>query len=217
MAFAEDMAALADGLGLGRFAVLGVSGGGPFAAGVASELPDRVRALALVAPVGPIAGEADAEITSFHRFCFGAFAQSPAAIGAAFRAFRAALGVSPAMGLRIAMMRAAAVDRRVLRQADVAARLGETFIEGLRPGVAGPIIDLGIFGAPWDVDPAKAHMPSRLWIGSEDQNVPRSAARRLAKRLPACELAELGGEGHLWVANNYSLVLGWIADVLRPS
>lgn len=214
-AFAHEMAALADGLGVGRFAVMGVSGGGPFATAVASEMPDRTLALALVAPVGPIAGETDPEITTFHRFCFGALAQTPAAVGAVFRVFRTVLDVSPGAGMRIAMVRTAAPDRRVLRQGDVAARLGETFIEGLRKGVAGPVTDLGIFGAPWDVDPAAVRAPSRLWIGTEDQNVPRSAARRLAARLPNCELTELNGEGHLWVANNYQAVLGWIAEAAR--
>jgi pimeloyl-ACP methyl ester carboxylesterase len=212
-AFAEDMAAFADALGIGRFAIMGVSGGGPFAAAVASEMPDRVSALALAAPVGPIAGEADTEITPFHRLCFGPLAQTPAAVGALFHAFRAVLDVSPDIGMRMAMMRIAAADRRVLRQRDVAARLGETFVEGLRPGVAGPITDLGIFGAPWDVDLARAKVPARLWIGSKDQNVPRSAARRLAMRLPDCELTELGGQGHLWIATNYDVVLGWIAQV----
>jgi pimeloyl-ACP methyl ester carboxylesterase len=190
---------------------MGVSGGGPFAAAVASEMPDRVSALALVAPVGPIAGEADTEITPFHRLCFGPLAQTPAAVGAVFHAFRAVLDVSPDIGMRMAMLRIAAADRRVLRQRDVAARLGETFIEGLRPGVSGPITDLAIFGARWDVDLAKAMVPARLWIGSKDQNVPRSAARRLAQRLPACELTELSGAGHLWIANNYDVVLGWVA------
>jgi len=210
-AFADDVQALADRLGLERFSVLGVSGGGPYATGVAAAMPDRVAALALAAPVGPIAGEPDSEITAFHKLCFGPIAQTPAAVGAVFQAFRAVLDVSPDVGMRMAMVRVARADRRVLKQREVAARLGQTFIEGLRPGVSGPVTDLGIFGAPWDLDPGAAHVPARLWLGSTDNNVPRSAARRLAARLPRCEFVELAGEGHLWIANNYATVLGWIA------
>ena len=40
----RDVAALADALGIGRFAVLGISGGGPFALACASLLPERVSA-----------------------------------------------------------------------------------------------------------------------------------------------------------------------------
>ena len=39
---ADDLKSLADTLGLDRFAVLGVSGGGPFAIAAASAMPDRV-------------------------------------------------------------------------------------------------------------------------------------------------------------------------------
>lgn len=216
-AFARDTIALADRLGLARFAVLGVSGGGPYAAAVAAEAPARVAALALAAPVGPIHGEDDAEISRFHRLCFGALAQRPAAVGAVFRTLRTVLGVAPDIGMRVAMLRVAATDRRALRHGDTAMRLGETFVEGLKPGVAGPVTDLALFGAPWNIDLARASVPARLWLGTADQNVPRSAARRLADRLPACELVELPGEGHLWIAQNYATVLGWISQAASDS
>ncbi len=209
--YARDVAALADHLGVQRFAVMGVSGGGPYATAVAAELGDRVTALALAAPVGPIAGEADTEITAFHRLCFGALAHRPAMVGAVFGVFRAVLGVAPNVGMRMAMLRVAAADRRVLGQSDVRMRLAATFIEGLRPGVAGPVGDLSLFGREWSIDLARISAPSRLWLGTTDQNVPRSAARRLAARVPGCSLVELPGEGHLWIANNYATVLGWIA------
>jgi hypothetical protein len=40
--------------------------------------------------------------------------------------------------------------------------------------------------------------------------VPIDAACKLAAAIPGCELVELEGEGHLWVAVNYDKVLGWI-------
>ena len=211
-AFAIDLGSLADRLGLDRFSVLGVSGGGPFAAAVAAQMPARVTSLALAAPVGPIAGEPDDEITSFHRLCFGALAQRPATVAVVFQAFRAVLDVAPDLGTRMSMLRIAAVDRRLLWRDDVAARLGETFAEGLRPGVIGPVTDLTVFGKPWDIDLSRVVAPSRLWLGSVDQNIPRSAARRLAQRLSGCELTELPGEGHLWIASNFESVLGWVAS-----
>src|SRR5262245_27902343 len=49
---AEDIRALADALRLDRFAVIGVSGGGPYAVAAASLLRDRAAFLALISPVG---------------------------------------------------------------------------------------------------------------------------------------------------------------------
>ena len=52
--WADDVVALADVLGIDRFAVLGYSCGGPFALAVAAGAPDRVTVAGLMAGVGPI-------------------------------------------------------------------------------------------------------------------------------------------------------------------
>ena len=211
-AFAADMGSLADTLGLARFAVMGVSGGGPYAAATAALLPTRVAVLALVAPVGPMAGEDNGAVTTLHRFCFGPLARRPGVVAAIFGGLRGLLQLSPRLGLSVAMLNVPRADRQILATGDVATRLARTFIEGLRPGARGPAIDLHLFGAPWDVPLTEAHMPARLWIGSEDRNVPRVATQRLAERLPRCTVEPLHGAGHLWVAVHYDDVLGWIAE-----
>lgn len=53
-AIAADVAELADALGHPRFAVLGVSCGGPHALATARALPDRVTAVGLLAGIGPM-------------------------------------------------------------------------------------------------------------------------------------------------------------------
>jgi pimeloyl-ACP methyl ester carboxylesterase len=47
------VAALADDLDFGRYAVMGWSGGGPYALACARALPDRVTAAAVVRCMGP--------------------------------------------------------------------------------------------------------------------------------------------------------------------
>ncbi|MGD9803179.1 MAG: alpha/beta fold hydrolase [Hyphomicrobiaceae bacterium] len=209
--FARDIGHFADRLGLGRFGVLGIAGGGPFAVAIAAEMPERVTSLALAAPVGPIAGEPEDEITPFHRLCFATLSQQRPAVEAAFQAFRTILDVSPDAGVRAAMLRIAAADRRMLLRKDIATHIGQTFIEGLRPGVVGPVTDLSLFGTPWHVDLARVRAPARIWLGSEDENIPRSAALRLAAQLPQCEFTDLSGEGHLWIADHFETVLSWMA------
>src|SRR3954470_22512634 len=54
--FADDVAAVADQLGHERFAVLGYSGGGPYALACGARLPERVTTVALMAGVGPADG-----------------------------------------------------------------------------------------------------------------------------------------------------------------
>jgi pimeloyl-ACP methyl ester carboxylesterase len=192
--FAEDMTVLMDKLGHRRFAVGGISGGGPYAAAVAACLAERVTALALVSPVGPIADAGlGPSLPLLHRLCFTVLPRRPRTVSTALRAFRWSLTHTP-------------------RQ-----RILGSFSEGLRPGTAGPNIDLSIFARPWQVDLAAITAPTRLWIGSKDSNVPLTAVRALAQRIPHCIVTELPNEGHLWVSVHHADVLAWIASAVRAS
>lgn len=211
-AFAADIARVADSLGIGRFAVLGVSGGGPYACALGALLRERVTALALVAPVGPIGGVADVKLTPFHRFCFRMLPHMPGTMRVIFGGFKRGLEASPERAIRIAMARSPAPDHRVMEHPEVRTRFMAMFAEGLRPGVEGAVTDMRIFNRPWGLPLRQISAPSRLWIGTADNNVPIDAACRLAAAIPGCELIELPGEGHLWVAVNYDRVLTWIAE-----
>jgi len=57
--YPSDIRALADHMGLEKFAVLGGSGGGPYAVACAKDLPGRLSAVGLMASAGPWAVEGD--------------------------------------------------------------------------------------------------------------------------------------------------------------
>jgi pimeloyl-ACP methyl ester carboxylesterase len=216
--FADDMAALMDRLGQARFAVGGISGGGPYAASVAAALPTRVTALALVSPVGPIADAGlGPSLPLLHRLCFTVLPRRPRTVSTAMRAFRWSLRHTPQLAGRLTTWRAARPDKRLIRRSEVRQRILGSFTEGLRPGTAGPNIDLAIFSLPWTIDLATIAAPSRVWIGTRDSNVPISAARVLAQRVPHCILTELPNEGHLWVSVHHADVLAWVASAVRAA
>jgi len=217
-AFAVDMAALMDHLGHRRFAVGGISGGGPYAAAVAACLAARVRALALISPVGPIA---DAGCTSslpvLHRFSFTVLPRLPALTATIFGVFHWCLVHSPNLAGRLATLRGGARDKALIARPGIAEHLLGSFREGLRPGMRGPVTDLTLFSRPWSVDLADIGAPARLWVGSDDKAVPLMAARALGQRIKGCSCEELEGEGHFWIAANYARVLEWIGACLRAS
>lgn len=215
-AFAADMAALMGHLEHAQFAVGGISGGGPYAASVAACLAPRVTALALISPMGPVADPAcRRSLSRFHRFSFSALPRSPRSIAAVFTLFRASLDLSPRLAAHLATLRAGPRDKALLARPEIARWLLGSFREGLKRGVAGPVLDLQVFSRGWGVDLDAIRAPAHLWIGTADTAVPLSAVRLLARSIPACGVTELAAEGHFWVAANYREVLEWVAATVR--
>jgi len=210
--YAFDIEQLADGLGLDTFSVAGISGGGPFAAAVAAGLGSRVRGLALISPMGPIAGAVSlGELRPFHRFCFNVLPRLPGGVASVFGLYRAALAVAPGAAIMMSAQRAAAVDRATLRDRRIRIPLSEAFRAGLAGGLQGPVLDLQLFSKPWDIQLGHSTAASRLWIGSEDRNVPLACALQLAAAVGA-ELTLLEGEGHFWFSRHFGEVLHWLAQ-----
>jgi len=215
--WADDVRAFADAIGVARFSVTGISGGGPHAAACAALLGNRVRALALVSPVGPFDNPAVRDaIGPFHRMCF---LHLPGAAGLSWplwQAMRLGLHLLPDATLRLAFLRGPTADQTILAAGEIQAQLAQTFREGLRQGVAGPIGDIRQFGGPWDFSLAAIAARSQVWLGSKDGNVPVAAARDLAERIPGCTLRLIPDAGHLWICENFIEVLRWISEHTAP-
>ncbi len=217
-AYGNDMAQLATALGVERFGLFGISGGGPFAAAVAASIPGRVAATALVAPVGQVDTEMHrAGVSQFHRFCFRLLPRIPGATAAVFSVLRSVLAANPAVAMKIAGARACASDRMALADPATRLRLAATFRMGLAPGVRGPMIDMALFARAWDLDLASANAPARGWIGTADKNVPVAAASRLIIAFPQAELTVVPDAGHFWITRHYADVLAWLADQMDRS
>ena len=211
--FAEDMEHFADALALEAPSIIGISGGGPFAAALAARLGRRIKALALVSPVGPIAGTPAAwRLDPIHAVCFRALPPLPGVIALAFRGFRLLLAREDGAALRVAMVRAASADKTLLRDEELVEGLVKMFRAGLAPGVRGPVIDMELFRRPWDFDAGGILAETRLWIGTADKSVPHAAVRALVERLPRAQLVELAGEGHFWIVRNWLQVLAWLVE-----
>jgi len=208
-----DIAGLADFLDLKDFALLGVSGGGPFAVAAAALVPDRVKLLALISPVGPIAEVAD-RISAWHRHLFTELALSQFACGSFFWGLKALLAVAPDVAYAGLKHHASDADRALLEQGEVRASLYEAIREGLHHGVDGAVQDLQLYCRPWGLDLGAIDVASIVWQGSDDTIVPAEAAYYLARTLPQCSLDVLQGAGHYWVFGQFGLVLDRVRAAL---
>ncbi|HEY8277513.1 MAG TPA: alpha/beta hydrolase [Methyloceanibacter sp.] len=211
-----DVAGLADFLQLKEFALLGVSGGGPFAVAVAAAKPERIKLLALISPVGPITEVAD-RISAWHRHLFTELALSPFVCGSFFWGLKALLAVAPDVAYSGLKHHASHADRELLAQGQVRASLYAAIKEGLYHGVDGAVQDLQLYCRPWGLALHTTAVPAIVWQGSDDTIVPAEAAYYLARTLPQCRLDVRHGDGHYWVFGQFGMVLDAVKAALKGS
>ena len=197
----DDVATVADALGIDRFGIVAYSGGGPYAVGCAVGLPDRVTS------VGVVSGDGPAEMPNFR----DGMGKTDALM------IRIARWASPVGRLAINQARRQAErapekfsgqfdkelsppDVAVHREAGMREAVRVAFLESTRHGARGIIEDYRIWSAPTGLDYTKVHCPARLWHGDADAVVPVHHASYVAALIPDAELEVMPGVGHLHTA-----------------
>ena len=197
---AEDVLAIADALGLDRFGVWGVSGGGPHALACAALLPNRVPAVASLAAVAPYGapgldwteGMGEENIVEFEAVLAGREAITPYEL-----AHREELASATPEDLRTQWASLLSPVDAEVATADHAAYLLENVNAALAPGVEGWVDDDLAFVAPWGFAVEDIRIPVLLLHGEQDRFVPLSHGRWLAERIPGVDARLSHGDGHL--------------------
>jgi pimeloyl-ACP methyl ester carboxylesterase len=184
---AEDALRVADAAGLGRFAVLGFSGGTPFAAATAALFPDRVRAVGLCAAVAPLPLEERDELEAEKGHLADLLALDDEALA---RAFVDEATVEDAPFLDLVVAASQVVTLRDAVQDDDGGG-------GVPSSYATLDFDHAAFAPPWDVDVASISAPIWVWQGGRDVVTPLEHGQWYADRIPHTNLVVREGLGHL--------------------
>ncbi len=198
---AADVAAIADALGIGRFAVLGHSGGGPHALSCGALLPERVIAV--------VSGSAPAPFDAEGLDWFAGWSRSGVAEQRAALAGRAALEE---------YLPSAEFDPETFTPEDHAALegrwswLGEVVGQAMEKGDEGMVEDLLAGAHAWGFAPADITVPVLILHGAKDRMVPCAHGEWLAAHCPTAELRLVAGAGHITVLDSAPAALGWLRD-----
>ncbi len=203
----RNVSDLADALGIRRFAVLGVSGGTPYALACGVLLRERVIRIGLVSPAGPFAEKPYRRaLGRWRNAALRFFIVAPSLLRGALRgAVRTAVADPERFVLRTAA-HAGSPDREILL-----AHLpffADNLKEAFRQGEDGPLCDAELLVNPWGFRPADVEQRIFLWHGARDRTVPIAVGRLLAHDLPGCRAVFAAEEGH------FSLAIGRMQEIV---
>jgi pimeloyl-ACP methyl ester carboxylesterase len=199
-AFADDLRTIADTLGIDRFEVIGLSGGGPYTLACAAAMPERVVAAGVVGGVAPTVGADSiggglmgnlgtrvAPILAVAKVPIGMVATT------LIRFIRPFGG--PAADLYGLVSPPA--DRALLARPEIKAMFLDDLLNGSRRQMAAPFYDVVAFARDWGfrLDEVKVHV--RWWHGDADHIVPYAHGEHVVSQLPDAQLFPMPGESHL--------------------
>jgi pimeloyl-ACP methyl ester carboxylesterase len=189
-----DVAAIADALGIERFAVTGGSGGGPHALAVAARLPDRVtRAACAVSPAPhdiPDFDWTDGMDPENVRLTEVALEGGPAHVTELER-------LAEGMLERVAADPGKLLDGWAIPESERGEVIREDVAEAFRNGVWGLVDDDLAILSPWGFDVSEIRVPTRVIYGDDDVLVPRRHGEWLAENVPGAEVVVEQDIGHI--------------------
>jgi pimeloyl-ACP methyl ester carboxylesterase len=193
------VAELADVLQLDRFAVLGLSGGGPYAAACAYKIPKRLTATAVVCGMGPAAAPGSQD-------GFGwMLLRKPSVI-------RRVTLMLMSMGLRKSPDKVQAQmngsftgpDKALLQdEPELVKKVISSMQEAFRAGTAGVHHEAGLYQRPWGFRLQDIAAEVHLWHGEQDNNVLVSVGHYVADAIPDCRAKFIENEGHFTLPHKH--------------
>jgi pimeloyl-ACP methyl ester carboxylesterase len=198
----DDVAAIADELGIDRFFVKGGSGGGPHALAVGARLPERVIRVGCDVGVAPyeaedidwLAGMDPGNVREFGWALGGEDTLRPELEKQAAEAL-AKVEVDPTALL--SEFNLSPADRAVLEDPRVQQRLQTTTRESFANGVSGWVDDDLAFTVPWGFDVSELKLPVEIRYGATDVLVPAGHGEWLTAHIPHAKVIVDDTGGHL--------------------
>lgn len=196
---AGDVLELSEALGHRRFAVLGVSCGGPHALAAARLISHKVSSVGLLAGIGPMdQPQLRAGQLPMLRALFGLARWQPWLISPLLALDWGMFRSSPERAVKALAGMLTPPDRLLVEgSAQVRAAFGASLAEAYRRGIGGAVREAGRIArfTALQLDGIKA--PVHIFQSGQDRNVPPAMGRFMADRLPTSTYHDCPEEGHL--------------------
>jgi pimeloyl-ACP methyl ester carboxylesterase len=210
-----DIETVLDAVGAQEFVTLGWSGGGPHALAAGALLPERCRAVAVLAGVAPypapgvdwFTGMGEGNIEEF-----GAALAGPAELDPLLESFAVELAEVTGAGVTEALASVLSPVDRAALTGEFAEEMAAALRRAVSSGIAGWRDDDLAFVKDWGFDLDQISVPVGIWQGRQDRMVPFEHGQWLAAKVPEAQAHLFATEGHLSIVGQLPDLL---AELLR--
>lgn len=209
--WADDVAQLADHLNHRRFAVLGISCGGPYALACAWRLPERLDYVGLLAGIGPMNVPALKQgQLPILRVMFSLARLTPKLITPFLLLDYALFRSNPDRAVRVLASMLSKPDQELIASdPQLAAEFGASLAESYRQGIGGAMREAHLIGSGLDFALEEIRIPVHIYQSGADRHVPPAMGQYMAEKIPDCRMVLYPDEGHI------SIVVNRFQDCLR--
>jgi len=203
----DDVVSLADALGIERFAVMGASGGGPYAAACAYKIPDNLTSCGILAGLGPFDLGSEG-MTASNRAGFFVTQRLPWLLRPMFW-FTITRNIQNSEKaermMSNIMQELPEPDREVIEKLELKGIFLDDLRESFRQGTKGQAYEMRLYAQPWGFRLEDITFDNMyLWHGELDKNVPVSMGRAVAEAIPKCQVRFYPKEGHMSMIINHA-------------
>ncbi len=206
--FPDDIAQLADSLGIDQFAIFGVSAGGPYTCACAFKMPERIIKAALVSGSAPFnrpdayEGMSDTWRTAFKMSTWPEWLLRPIL---AFQANAQKRDLEEAVDAMATIMSDS--DKEILARPEIREGVKMRVPEATRNGARGWAREVKVLLSPWGFNPADIRVPVHLWYWEDDPAIPPQMGRYLENLIPETTPHFLLGGGHLSIFDHWGEII----------
>ena len=197
--FAADVEIVVDRLGIDRFSVIGLSGGGPYALASAWAAPDRIPSVGILGGVAPTQGPDAMQ---------GGLVSVATRFAKVLPLVREPLGLLLTTFIRLTkplgkpMLYAYAAtspagDRAVLERPEFQTMFLDDLSTNGGRSMRAPLYDAILFTREWGFSPRDVQQPVWWWHGDADHIIPFAHGRHMVELIPGAQLRVRHGESHL--------------------
>jgi len=196
----KDVVFLADAVGLKQFAVLGISGGGGYAAVCAAKIPDRLSSAVIVS--GAWRMDWPEALNNLHfpySLLWNLASKAPFLLPVMLKMMSVSPKGESGREKMLAQQKKSlpASDYAVLAQPGRMDAFNHILSEAMYQGVKGPGWDICLYAREWDFSLSEIRIPLKVFHGEQDVNVPIALVRRAMSNLSSAQLITYTDEAHM--------------------